>query len=249
MDKDPELNNRNHLFESTTKSISSYGSSNQYIGSLGEAYFSRQQSTARIASIWNLCLWSDYINEHDFVLDFGCGGGNLLSILPGKHKVGVDINPAARSQAEKYGLEVYPTLDDVPFQKFTKVISSHALEHIPHPLFALQNLTKYLDQSGWLIILLPMDDWRTKTHRIYEQGNKDHHLYNWTPQNIGNLLNEAGYTVVNIEVVTDTLPPFLKLVQLLQGRIFLRKAIGRALGFLMKRRQLFAVASISVNKC
>jgi len=231
----------------TNKTASpSYGSSAHYSEKSGEAYFNKQQLPGKLASRWNLYLWSENINPDDQILDFGCGGGDLLSMLPGKRKVGVEINPAAYKYANALGIDIYPTLDDVPLGGFTKAISSHALEHIPHPLIALKGIHRLLLPTGILLLLLPLDDWRAKPHRMYKPGNVDRHLYNWTPQILGNLLEEAGYTEIEIKLIEDAMPPNPKLVNFLQNRIVLRRIIGRSLSFILKRRQLFAKALVQI---
>lgn len=103
-------------------------------------------------------FWFSHIHPEDSVLDFGCGGGYLLSLLSASYKLGVEINPAARYAAQKLGLDVFPALDEVNDYSFSRVISSHALEHIPSPLVALKQLCMKIAQGGKLLLLLPMDD-------------------------------------------------------------------------------------------
>src|SRR5262245_66414015 len=48
--------------------------------------------------------------HRDDRIEFGCGGGYLLHILRARSKVGVDVNPAARAQAARLGIETHATL-------------------------------------------------------------------------------------------------------------------------------------------
>jgi 2-polyprenyl-3-methyl-5-hydroxy-6-metoxy-1,4-benzoquinol methylase len=83
------------------------------------------------------------------VLDFGCGGGYLLTALPARRKPGIETNPTARREAETQDLEVYPSLDELSVeQSFTCVISSHMLEHVPNPFNALSAMRRFLSPKG-----------------------------------------------------------------------------------------------------
>lgn len=221
-----------------------YGASAHYRGAEGEAYFAAQARTGKLGARWNLNLWKEHIHPDDDVLDFGCGGGYLLSVLPGKTKIGIEVNPAAREMAGHLGIAVFETIEEVKERRFSRVISSHALEHVPTPLIALEQLRSRLAPAGQLLFLLPLDDWRTPAHRNYRQDDLHRHLYAWTPQNLGNLLDEAGYQDITIKVIADAMPPNLKLAEILLKSNLLRSTAGRSFSILLRRRQLFARATV-----
>lgn len=79
-----------------------YGVSRHYLGQTGQAYFAQQRAVGEQSALWHLHLWEPYITVQDDILDFGCGGGALLSYLPGRIKAGVEINPAARNSDYGY---------------------------------------------------------------------------------------------------------------------------------------------------
>lgn len=224
-----------------------YGASNHYLRYMGERYFTQKCTFGELSAAWNLPFWLPYVSPRDSVLDFGCGGGYLLNILPAQKKVGVDINPVARSQARSLGLSVYSMLDELPPERFSRIISSHALEHVPHPLIVLQSFKSYLAPEGLILLLLPLDDWRNKSNRIYHDKDFDHHLYTWTPQTIGNLLKEAGFEIKNIIIISDAMPVNAAIIRLAQRFTFLRRFIGWATSVALRRRQLFVVASCTSN--
>lgn len=219
-----------------------YGMSKHYLGSKGGRYFEMQKIGGMVYAQWNMPFWRNYISEGDSVLDFGCGGGYLLSALPAQKKVGVEINPAAREEGGTRGLEVYSTLDEIPSEyRFTRVISNHALEHLTSPFVALRMLKDLLTPDGQLLLLLPLDDWRSKGHIHFRPNNDDQHFYNWTPQNLGNLLVESGFKPIVIKVITDAMPPRPWAHKVIQIPI-LRFPLGWLSGFLLKRRQLWVQA-------
>jgi SAM-dependent methyltransferase len=223
-----------------------YGSSEHYLDKAGEKYFAAQRSVGILSAQWNLSIWLKYLDVEDSILDVGCGSGALLALLPGKQKVGVEINPSAREYAESLGLMVFSDLDSMPPQKYTKIISSHALEHIPHPLILLRKLRDNLDTNGRLLFLLPLDDWRARENRNYNPGNIHRHLYNWTPQNIGNLFEESGFSSIHVEIITDAIPPKITYAEWLLTRRKLKHFAGKMFSLLARRRQLFVSAGAGI---
>ncbi len=211
-----------------------------YQGQRGQAYFARQDE-AGPGAVWDLFFWTPYISVSDDIVEFGCGAGHLLSALPGRTKVGVEINPTAAAAAAARGLEVRPSTEGLQSGTFSRAISSHALEHVSSPHSALVELRRLLRPDGELLLLLPLDDWRTRKHRRYEQHDADMHLYTWTPQHLGNLLTSSGFEPLQIDVVTYCWPPRLpQLFWRMSPKIF--RAVGHVSARLLKRRQLFARA-------
>jgi SAM-dependent methyltransferase len=192
--------------------------------------------------LYNMHLWQPYISADDDVLDFGCSGGFLLNALNAKKKIGVEINPHAREVAEKNGIGVYERLDQVP-DKFDKVISSHTLEHLPHPRQALLELKEKLrNENSQMLLLLPLEDWRSKSNRVYRENDVNMHLYAWTPLLLGNLLSSCGIKVNDINVITHAWPTRHELFWRISPKMFHLAAYWRAV--LNKQRQLFAIASL-----
>jgi SAM-dependent methyltransferase len=182
-----------------------------------------------------------YFSETDTVLDFGCGIGELLNNLPGAKKVGIEVNPASREYGRETGLEVYASPQELPdVLTFSRIVSTHALEHTLSPSTVLQQLRPHLIADGLLILVLPLDDWRAKSQARWSHDDVHKHLYAWTPNTIGNLLIASGYAPQEISVLNRAHPPrFSK--QLLQTGLYQFAGWGTAV--LLKRRQLIAIAS------
>lgn len=213
-----------------------------YQGEEGRDYFLYQEKSGR-NSHWNLFIWENLIAPEDELLEFGCGGGQLLNLLPARRKIGVEINPVAVEHARAYGLEIHESLAELAPASFDKVISSHVLEHVESPCATLAELRRLLRPTGRLILLLPMDDWRTPIHRRFKPDDVDMHLYTWTPLTLGNLLKSAGFRPINVEVLTHCWPPRGgSLFQRIHPRVFHWASYWTAV--LLKRRQLLAVASV-----
>jgi SAM-dependent methyltransferase len=189
----------------------SYGVIDYYLDEQGKDYFKWQSYEGFLHTSYSLHLWEPYINANDDVLDFGCGGGFLLKLLNAKNKVGVEINPHGRENAEKLGINTYASVDLVS-NKFDKVISSHCLEHVPHPREAILKLKEKLrDENSRLLLLLPIDDWRTPFNKVYNPNDINMHLYTWTPQLLGNLLKSCDLEVLEVRIIEHTWPPYKKL--------------------------------------
>lgn len=220
-----------------------YGASDKYLGDEGEAYFRWQRNIGLASAKFNSFIFDPYVSHQDDVLEFGCGGGYLLHSLTARTKVGVDINPAARAQATRLGLTVYGSLDEILDQRFSRILTSHALEHVPNPYEALIQLKSLLMPEGLLVWLSPMDDWRTATQRQWRSDDLDMHLYAWTPLLMGNLLKSAGYSPRSISIITHAFPPLGLSQKLWKISPSLLHGSARIWAVLRRRRQILAVAS------
>jgi SAM-dependent methyltransferase len=176
-----------------------------YQGASGEAYFAWQKRTGGVGGHIEARKFSGVVKPNDVVLDFGCGSGAMLTSLDCGHRIGVDVNPAARREAEALAVEVHATLDDILPSSIDVVVSNHALEHVTDPFAVCRRLHEVLVPGGRLQLCLPIDDWRNQ--RSFRPQDTDHHLYTWTPQLIGNVLTDAGFVVVSSEVLVHAWPP------------------------------------------
>lgn len=208
-----------------------------------DASISSRRVVGLRAGMWNKFIFEPYVGPEDDVLDFGCGGGYLLRVLSPQTAVGVEINPVARETAANLGIEVYATLDEVKGRAFSRVVTSHALEHVPSPYQALVELRPLIRVNGLLIWLSPMDDWRAKAQREWRSGDRDMHLCTWTPLLMGNLLTAAGYHPKSISLVTHAWPPGIVRDRLWQISPAAFHMASRLWAILRKRRQILAVAS------
>ena len=80
-------------------------------------------------------------------LDFGCGAGDLLALLPPGSK-GLEINPSAVEYCKSRGLnaELYDPLSDqyqmlgLDEGRYSSILLTHVVEHLDHPEVALHGL-------------------------------------------------------------------------------------------------------------
>ncbi len=173
-----------------------------YRGPAGERYYSYQSQFAAITAQLSARKFVKHIRPSDVVLDFGCGGGFVLSAITCNRRFGIEVNPVAREIAETNGLTCFETLDQIADQTIDVVISHHSLEHVPSPLIILQQLQSKLKPGGLLLLVVPIDDWRTQ--KQYDPSEINHHLYTWTPLLLGHLLSEAGFDTENLSTTIGT---------------------------------------------
>jgi SAM-dependent methyltransferase len=177
-----------------------YGDSAHY----DAAYLAWQSKNISLKVRGKLQTFQPYVRATDTVIDFGCAGGSLVGGLRAARRIGVEINDVARAEAERdYGIETYRSLADVPDGIADVVVTNHTLEHLASPYEALLQIRPKLKADGKLVIVVPIDDWRAQ--RRWKPGDINRHLFTWTPLNLGNLLDEAGYAVDEQQIIRKTI--------------------------------------------
>jgi SAM-dependent methyltransferase len=182
----------------------------------GAEYFRWQFEIGSFGGWANLPKFSKYIHPRMKVLDFGCGGGYLLANVNCKEKLGLEINPVARAEAEKSGIRTVASTSEIEDDWADVIISNHALEHCQNPLQELQALLRKLVPGGTAVFVVPCEAIKNS----YRTGDPNHHLYSWGPMSLANLFAEAGFTVVESKAYVHSWPPRFtpRLLRSLGGR-------------------------------
>jgi SAM-dependent methyltransferase len=222
--------------------------SRHYLDEQGERYFvERFTDDQEPGRRWQSRYFAPYCDETKTVLDFGCGDGTMLRALSAYRKLAVEVNPhCVRCIEETNGrqavaVEVHARIAPIPTQSVDVVISNHSLEHVPHPLATLREFHRVLRPGGRLVLVTPFDDWRSDGSRRWKPGDRQNHLYTWTPMNIGNLLIEAGFEVESSELQSTAWSPRLFWIErALGGRAF--SLACRALAATLDRREVLSLA-------
>jgi len=178
-----------------------------------ENYYNWHKNIGAFGGWANQVKFVDFVKPEMNVADFGCGGGFLLHNLRCNGKVGIEINDVARASisaditAYKYVAEMEDDWADL-------IISNHALEHVPDPLSQLRLLKSKLKNKGRIIFVVPCESIYMK----YYPGNMNYHLFSWSPMNLGNLFNEAGFKVLESQPFFHKWPPHYHTIAKLFGR-------------------------------
>jgi len=157
-----------------------------------EKYFEWQKVIGEFGGWANLSKYKSYISKNDTVIDFGCGGGYLLNNIGCHNKIGIEINPHAAANAKNFGIEVYDSVKKIENNIADIIISNHALEHVHRPLDILKSLRDKLKKDGKIVFTVPCE----ALSNPYKKGDINRHIYTWSPMNLGNLFDEAGFTVI-----------------------------------------------------
>lgn len=209
-----------------------------YLGERGARYAQWQLESASAMGETNARKFRRFVDAGDTVLDFGCGGGFTLVALRCARRLGIDPNEAALKVARANGIETFQSTAMVSPASVDVVITNHALEHTTRPLDELLSMRSVLKPTGRLVVVLPIDDWRTQQR--YLPSDISHHLYAWTPQLLGNLLSDAGFRLQSVRILTHAWPPGFRILRHLPAPMFDALCIPWAI--LRRRRQLLAVA-------
>jgi SAM-dependent methyltransferase len=230
---------------SSTGSTMDSAVSRWYKGDAGQTYASWQIRMSERLAAEPARRFARYIQPSDIVVDFGCGGGSIISEIQCAKRVGIEPNEFSRDRARARGLEVHSSSIEVEDGSADVVMSCHALEHCQNPFDELVGLGRILRSGGKLVLLLPIDDWRK--FRRWRSDEVNHHLFTWNPQLIGNLLSDAGFQVVDARVVTHAWPPKVGAIlwDLLPHSVF--DLLARSWSVASLARQVLVVAQKDVS--
>lgn len=169
-----------------------------YTGTAGQRYFENRagfiddESQRKRAAFFTGLTTPD-----DVVLDFGCGTGGLVSCLPAARRLGVDVSEFALEHARERLDGVFNALDEVTPGSVDVAISFHAIEHVAEPHAALSGIFRTLRPGGLVKVFVPYDNVLFhRDHRKWSAEDPVRHLYTWTPRSLGNLLESAGFEML-----------------------------------------------------
>jgi SAM-dependent methyltransferase len=131
-------------------------------------------------------------------LDIGCSFGALLQLFRSAYycqSIGIEPGDSHRELAQKDGLQVYVSLEDLEkheTQKFDLISLAHVLEHLPDPVNYLTHLRQsLLETSGWMLLEVP----NLYFHDSFEVA----HLTAFSRHTLQEALRESGFAVVKLE--------------------------------------------------
>ena len=172
-------------------------------------YFNWQSNIGLFGAYANRIKFNTLIQQNQKVLDFGCGGGYMLSTFKEIEKYGVEFNDIAREEAKKNGLKTFKYSKELPDNYFNLIISNHALEHTDHPLLELKELYRSLKKGGIICLVVPLDN---KTYS-FKENDINFHLYSWSPMNLGNILTASGFKVIESKPFIHKWMPYYYIVK------------------------------------
>lgn len=167
-----------------------------YTGAAGARYFEfRRRGFSGVAQQVHAAKFRRYAPADGVILDLGCGPGGVLAELPGREKIGVEINEESAALARARGARVVATLAAVPDASVDLCISHHALEHFIQPDQALRELARVLKPGGRAVLVVPAESPRRRRRARWRADDLHRHLYCWNAQTFGNLVAAVGFRV------------------------------------------------------
>ena len=168
-----------------------------YRGEAGHRYHEVKRGLPAAALPWVIRVRAEklqpLIRREDVVLEYGVGAGWNLAGLRCVRRIGFDVSDFLRAEVEERGVEFVTETQSLASGSVDVVICHHALEHVLEPVVALGEMRRVLRPDGRLLLWVPFEDeWR---HRHFERGEKNHHVYSWNPQTLGNLVEACGFRV------------------------------------------------------
>ena len=152
------------------------------------------------------------INQHENILDLGCGYGavafSIAQAIQGM-VLGIDINPdyIAKAKAQfslkNRQFEVGDGCHLAAMKGFETIVLSNVLEHINDRINFLKNCNKYIRPKRWLI-RVPMKnrDWSVALRDelgLYSYLDHDHKI-EYTQDSFSREIQAAGMTVKTLDV-------------------------------------------------
>lgn len=180
----------------------------------GESYFNKfQKEIGEFTGVASRFIYQPLIKETDTVLDFGCGGGFILKQLNCKEKIGVELNPVARSFCNDNGIYCVENINEIEDEVIDTVISNHCLEHTPNPHELIEKIFSKIKKGGKVIIIVPTDSYKKK----WKHGDINYHLYSFSPMNLGNILDSVGFVNIQVAPLFHKCPTRFRKVQEIIG--------------------------------
>jgi SAM-dependent methyltransferase len=177
------------------------------------SYFAWQKSIGVFGGMANKRKFAKFIKPTDRVVDFGAGGGFLVSNFDCAEKIGVEINPSGRANGTSLGVRMIESFTELPDNYADVVTSNHALEHVDFPLHQLKEAYAKLKPGGLLVFVVPCEH----IHYRWKPNDVNFHIHSWSPMALGNLVTRAGFEVLESKAFISKWPRGYRHIQRLFG--------------------------------
>lgn len=154
------------------------------------------------------------------ILDAGCGTGGMLKYLAKfGSPVGIDVANEAVGLAHQRGLDgvARASVEELPFTAsvFDLLVSFDVLYHqaVVDDRRALQEFHRVLKPGGLLLVRVPAYNWLRGAHDLAV-----HTRHRYTGSELGNKLQDAGFSLLKVTHVNSLLFPVAAAKRLMEGK-------------------------------
>ena len=135
------------------------------------------------------------ISASDSVFEFGVGTALNLRYVKCARRVGFDPSSVSAETCRAHGIEFTNDTSTIAGQTFNVVLCHHVLEHVENPLETLNHLKSFVAPNGRLLLYVPFEHSTT-----FVRNEPNMHLFSWTAQTLGNLVERSGFRVESIRI-------------------------------------------------
>jgi SAM-dependent methyltransferase len=173
-----------------------------YRGKEGQAY--QEQVHGGTSEVYMLVAnarakkFQGFLDRNKRILEYGSGNCWNIMNLQAKEKYAFDLFYNPSIDYATHGINFFHDLDGIPKNHFDIVLCHHVLEHLINPFEELQKIKSFLKQDGRLIIFVPYEI--NRRFRKYNPKDKNHHLFSWSVQSLGAIVEEAGFRITDTEI-------------------------------------------------
>lgn len=194
-------------------SITELGNPAKPVGAAGEEMLSGMNERHAPVTEWAVGHFEFSGNER--VLDIGCGGGaalkRLSAFVPDGHLTGIDYSPLSVELSRRNNAElidsgkmeiIQASADDMPFEdeSFDRIITVESFYFWKDHGACLKEVYRVLAGGGRFLITADIHGGAELTEEELE-GVRKFELFNPTPDEFRQLLENAGFTDVKIHTI------------------------------------------------
>ena len=143
-------------------------------------------------------------------LDVGCGNGRFLHKLKalGWNCEGVEFNATAVTICRSHGLTVHHgDLGSAKFANacFDLITARHVIEHLPDPVYFMQEAARILKPGGRLLVMTPNSRalGRSWFGKYWFDNDVPRHLILFSPSNLDRLATRHGFRRITLKLNTS----------------------------------------------
>ena len=185
-------------------SMDRYYASSDYLSheSTGRSFIAAVYRTIRTIRLANKHHLIRSLVPEGYLLDVGCGTGELLAHLATKGYTVEGVEPGTKARAramQLHRLKVSQSLEDIPTRaQFQCIMLWHVMEHLPNLQESVKRLHALLAPNGYLLIAVPdRTSWDAQHYGPYWAAwDVPRHLWHFCPTNVHQLLQAYGFTLI-----------------------------------------------------